>query len=46
VRLPTDADGKDVDMGKTTYTLELRTKTVSHGNKKYAYYDSAKATRR
>ena len=46
IRLPTDPDGKDVEAGKTTYTFELRTKTVSYGGKKYVYYDLAKATRR
>ena len=45
VRLPTDADGKDVDAGKTTYTFELRMKSVFY-RAKYVYYDSAKATRR
>jgi hypothetical protein len=45
VRLPTDPDGKD-DAGKTTYTLELTTKSVTYGGKKYTYYHSAKATRR
>ena len=46
IKLPTDPDGKDVDPGKTTYSFELRTKTVSYGGKKYVYYDLAKATRR
>jgi arylsulfatase A-like enzyme len=46
VRLATDPDGKDVDAGKTTYTLELSTKSVTHGGRKYVYYHSAKATRR
>ena len=46
VRLPTDPDGKDVDAGNTTYTFEVRTKSVSYRGAKYVYYDSAKATRR
>jgi arylsulfatase A-like enzyme len=46
IRLATDPDGKDVDAGKTTYTFELRTKTISHGSRKWVYYDSARTTRR
>jgi hypothetical protein len=46
VRLPTDPDGKDVDPGKSTYSFELRTKSLTHGSAKWVYYDSAKATRR
>jgi arylsulfatase A-like enzyme len=46
VRLPTDPDGKDVDTGKTTYTFEVQTKSVSYHGGKYVYYDSAKATRK
>jgi arylsulfatase A-like enzyme len=46
VRLPSDPDGKDVDAGKTTYVLEVSTKSVTYGGKKYVYYHSAKATRR
>jgi len=35
-----------VDAGNTTYTFEVRTKSVSYRGAKYVYYDSAKATRR
>jgi hypothetical protein len=46
VRLATDPDGKDVDAGKTTYTVEVSTKSVTYGGNKYVYCHSAKATRR
>jgi len=46
IRLPTDPDGKDVDPRKSSYTFELRTKTLRYGGKTYTYLDSAKAVRR
>ena len=44
MKLPTDPDGRDVDNGKTSYTIELKTKTVQL-NKKTTYFDYAKAIR-
>jgi hypothetical protein len=46
VRLPTDPDGKDIAAALHSYTFELHTKTVRHGEHSYTYYDFAKATRR
>ncbi|MFL5312853.1 MAG: alkaline phosphatase family protein [Myxococcales bacterium] len=46
IHLATDPDGKDVDPARTSYTLELRTKSLSSGGKAYSYFDSAKAVRR
>jgi len=46
VQLPTDPAGKDVDPTRTSYTFQLRTKTLSSGGVKYTYFDSAKAVRR
>lgn len=46
VQLPTDPGGKDVDPAKTSYTFQLRTKTLWSGGTKYTYFDSAKAVRR
>ena len=46
IQLATDPDGKDVDRARTSYTFQLRTKSLSSGSKKYSYFDSAKAVRR
>ncbi|HET9623996.1 MAG TPA: alkaline phosphatase family protein [Kofleriaceae bacterium] len=46
VRAPTDPDGKDVVPGASTYSFELRTKTLSFAGALTTYFDSAKATRR
>ena len=46
IQLATDPDGKDVDPARTSYTFQLRTKSLSSGSKKYSYFDSAKAVRR
>ncbi len=46
IRLPTDPAGKDVDPAKSSYTFQLRTKSLWHGAAKYTYLDSAKAVRR
>jgi arylsulfatase A-like enzyme len=45
MKLPTDPDGRDVDNGKTTYTIELKSKTVRLDKKTYTYFDYAKAIR-
>jgi arylsulfatase A-like enzyme len=46
IQLPTDPGGKDVDPAKSSYTFQLRTKTVWAGDTRYTYFDSAKAVRR
>jgi len=46
VQLATDPDGKDVDPARTSYTFQLRTKSLSAAGKTYSYFDSAKAVRR
>ena len=46
IQLPTDPGGKDVDPAKSSYTFQLRTKTVWSGDTRYTYFDSAKAVRR
>ena len=46
LHLATDPDGKDVDPARTSYTFQLRTKSLSSGGKTYSYFDSAKAVRR
>ncbi|HYV64920.1 MAG TPA: alkaline phosphatase family protein [Myxococcales bacterium] len=46
VQLPTDPGGKDVDPAKTSYSFQVRTKTVRQGGATYTYFDSAKAVRR
>jgi hypothetical protein len=38
-------DGRDVDNGKTRYTVELKTKTIHLNKKTYTYFDYAKAIR-
>ena len=43
--LPTDLDGGAIDRARTTYAVELVTKTVSRGGVSYAYFDQAKALR-
>jgi hypothetical protein len=46
IQLATDPGGRDVDASKSSYTFELRTKSVSSGGARYTYFDSAKAVRR
>jgi len=46
VKLPTDPNGKDTDPGKSTYAIQLQTKSVSYRGKTYIYFDYAKAVRR
>ena len=45
MKLPTDLDGGVVDRARTTYAVELVTKTVSRGGVSYTYFDQAKALR-
>lgn len=45
MKLPTSPTGADVDNGKTTYTIELRTKELTLMGKTWTYFDSAKAIR-
>jgi len=46
VSLPTDPDGKDIAPQVSTYTFELHTKSLNHGDHTYTYFDFAKAARR
>jgi arylsulfatase A-like enzyme len=45
VKLPTDLDGRAVDPTLTSYTVELRTKTLTRGGASYTYFDQAIAVR-
>lgn len=45
VKLPTDPDGKDIDAGKSTYTIRLQTRSVTFQGRTYHYFDRAKAIR-
>ncbi len=45
VKLPTDLDGRAIDPGLTTYSVELTTKTLSKGGMSHIYFDQAKAVR-
>jgi len=44
-QLPTDPDGKDVDLGKTRYEIELHVKQLRQQGREYIYFDYAKAVR-
>jgi arylsulfatase A-like enzyme len=46
VKLPTDPDGKDIDAGKSSYTIQLETKSVTYQGRTYRYFDRAKAIRK
>lgn len=46
VKLPTDPDGKDLDAGKSSYTIRLETKSVTYQGRTYRYFDRAKAIRK
>jgi hypothetical protein len=43
--LPTNPSGSDTDPGKSTYTIQLQTKSLSYQGKAYIYFDYAKALR-
>jgi arylsulfatase A-like enzyme len=45
MKLPTDLDGRTIDPSLTTYSVELRTKTLTRGGKSYTYADQARAIR-
>lgn len=45
MKLPTDPDGKDIDVGKSSYRINLYTKTVSLCDKQHTYFDFARAVR-
>lgn len=45
MQLATNPDGKDIDKSADKYTILLRTKWLMLNNKKYIYFDSAKALR-
>lgn len=47
MKLPTNPDSTpgDIDVGKTTYTIQLAKKVVTAGGKTWTYFDSAKAIR-
>jgi hypothetical protein len=45
MKLPTDLDGRSIDPGLTTYSVELTTKTLTRGNSSYTYFDQARAIR-
>jgi hypothetical protein len=44
-KLPTDLDGSGVDPRFTNYAVELQTKVVSRGSRRYTYFDYARAIR-
>jgi hypothetical protein len=45
VRRPTDPAGNDIDTTKTSYSIQLKTKTVTYQGTSFTYFDSAKAMR-
>src|SRR5213596_653726 len=45
VKLPTDLDGRTIDPNLTTYSVELRTKSLTRGGTSYLYFDQARAIR-
>ena len=45
MKLPTDLDSRSTDPNLTTYAVELKTKVLSRGGKRYTYFDQAKAIR-
>jgi len=45
VKLPTDLDGRTIDLNLTTYSIELKTKTLTRDGKSYIYLDEARAIR-
>jgi hypothetical protein len=45
VKLPTDLDGRAVDPKLTNYSVELKTKILTHGAASYTYFDQARAIR-
>ncbi len=45
VKLPTDLDGRAIDPGLTTYSVELTTKTLSRRGISHIYFDQSRAFR-
>jgi arylsulfatase A-like enzyme len=45
VKLPTDLDGRAVDPKLMRYSVELKTKILTHGPASYTYFDQARAIR-
>jgi arylsulfatase A-like enzyme len=45
IKLPTDLDGYGVDPKLTTYSVELKTKTLTKVGATYTYFDQARAVR-
>ena len=45
MKLPTDLDGRSIDPGLTTYSVELTTKVLTRGGQRYMYFDQARAIR-
>ena len=45
VKLPTDLDGRAVDPKLTSYSVELKTKILTHGAASYTYFNQARAIR-
>ena len=45
VKQPTDLDGRAVDPKLTSYSVELKTKTLTRGEVSYTYFDQARAIR-
>lgn len=46
MKLPTDPDGKDVDASKSSYHIDLHTKSLSFCGKSHTYFDHARAVRK
>jgi hypothetical protein len=45
MKLPTDLDSRSTDPSLTTYAVELKTKVLTLADKRYIYFDYAKAIR-
>jgi len=45
IKLPTDPNGSDTDPDKSSYSIQLQTKSLSYQGKTYMYFDYAKAIR-
>ena len=45
VKLPTDLDGRSIDRNLTSYSVELKTKSLTRGGTSYTYFDHSKAVR-
>lgn len=46
IKLPTDTDGRTIDRARSSYLVELRTKTLTRNGKTWSYFDEARAIRR